>query len=225
MTPIDIPWLLGIVGKAGEIALSHFGRTKGTLKSDNSWVTQADLDVEAYLRKELASTFPDDAVLGEEGDDPPPTSSNVWAIDPIDGTRAFNHGLPVWGVSIGLLINGRPPARSFSRFWETSITPTATPLSTTALRSRRRHPFWTPTPCCWSAKAHSNNSGSITRARPSASGRPRRTSVTSRAAVRWAHSTMPPSGTTPRALPSCKCWAFACGISQEGPWTSRSYSG
>ena len=113
VTPIDIPWLLGIVGKAGEIALSHFGRTKGTLKSDNSWVTQADLDVEAYLRKELASTFPDDAVLGEEGDDPPPTSSNVWAIDPIDGTRAFNHGLPVWGVSIGLLINGRPAAGAF----------------------------------------------------------------------------------------------------------------
>ena len=113
MTPIDIPWLLGIVGNAGEIALSHFGRTKGTLKSDNSWVTQADLDVEAYLRRELASTYPDDAVLGEEGDDPPPASPNVWAIDPIDGTRAFNHGLPVWGVSIGLFVNGRPSAGAF----------------------------------------------------------------------------------------------------------------
>ena len=44
MTPIDIQWILSITRKAGDIALSHFGRTKGTLKADNSWVTQADVD-------------------------------------------------------------------------------------------------------------------------------------------------------------------------------------
>ena len=113
MTPIDIRWILNITRKAGEIALSHFGRTIGRLKADNSWVTQADLDVESYLRKELDSARPNDAVLGEEGDDPPPTSPVVWAIDPIDGTRAFNHGLPVWGVSIGLFENGEPTMGAF----------------------------------------------------------------------------------------------------------------
>lgn len=113
MTPIDIRWILGITRKAGEIALSHFGKTKGTLKADDSWVTQADLEVEAYLRKELGSARPNDAILGEEGVDPPPTSPVVWAIDPIDGTRAFNHGLPVWGVSIGVFKNGEPSMGAF----------------------------------------------------------------------------------------------------------------
>ena len=51
MTPIDIQWILSITRKAGDIALSHFGRTKGTLKTDNSWVTQADVDVEGLYQK------------------------------------------------------------------------------------------------------------------------------------------------------------------------------
>ncbi len=113
MTPIEIRWILSIIRKAGEIALSHFGKTKGTLKPDNSWVTQADLDVEAYLRKELDAARPNDAVLGEEGVDPTPNSPVVWAIDPVDGTRAFNHGLPVWGVSIGMFENGEPSMGAF----------------------------------------------------------------------------------------------------------------
>ena len=108
MHDIDINWLLQITEKAGEIALNHFGQTQGTLKPDSSWVTQADLDVETYLRSELEKARPSDDILGEEGDNPPPTSDIVWAIDPIDGTRVFNHGLPVWGISIGALIEGIP---------------------------------------------------------------------------------------------------------------------
>ena len=113
MHDIDTNWLLNITQKAGDIALQHYGQTKGTLKPDNSWVTQADLDVEAYLRSELGKTRPNDAILGEEGDNPPPTSPTVWAIDPIDGTRVFNHGLPVWGVSIGALVEGIPTIGAF----------------------------------------------------------------------------------------------------------------
>lgn len=108
MTPIDIKWILEIAREAGGIALSHFGRTEGKLKADNSWVTQADVDVETLLRREIESRRPNDAILGEEGANPMPLSPVVWAIDPIDGTRAFNHGLPVWGVSIGVFENGEP---------------------------------------------------------------------------------------------------------------------
>ena len=108
MAEIDIDWLLSTVREAGDIALSHFGKTKGSLKPDKSWVTQADLDVEAFLRKELSKTRPNDDILGEEGDDPPPESRIVWAIDPIDGTRAFNLGFPVWGVSVGALMDDIP---------------------------------------------------------------------------------------------------------------------
>ncbi len=113
MHAVDIDWMLHITKTAGNIALDHFGNTTGTLKPDSSWVTQADLDVEAYLRKELAHARPDDAILGEEGDDPPPEVRNVWAIDPVDGTRAFNHGFPIWGVSLGYLQNGIPTAGAF----------------------------------------------------------------------------------------------------------------
>ena len=108
MHDIDINWLLNITEEASTIALEHFGNTKGTLKPDNSWVTQADIDVEKFLRQKLDQKRPNDDILGEEGDDPPPTSSVVWAIDPIDGTRVFNHGLPVWGISIGALVDGIP---------------------------------------------------------------------------------------------------------------------
>jgi myo-inositol-1(or 4)-monophosphatase len=110
---IDLQWLLDIAGQAGSIARSHFGRVAGRLKEDNSLVTQADLAVEAFLREELARARPGEAILGEEGDDPMPDSEIVWAIDPVDGTRAFAHGFPVWGVSIGALVAGRPTVGAF----------------------------------------------------------------------------------------------------------------
>ena len=113
MSDIDMDWLLSTMREAGSIALSHFGKTKGTLKSDASWVTQADLDVEAFLRKELALNRPEDSILGEEGDNPEPESAIVWAIDPVDGTRAFNHGFPIWGVSVGVLHDGIPTLGAF----------------------------------------------------------------------------------------------------------------
>jgi myo-inositol-1(or 4)-monophosphatase len=114
MHDIDINWLLNVTDQASKIALKHFGNTKGTLKPDNSWVTQADIDVEKFLRQELEKKRPSDDILGEEGDDPPPTSSVVWAIDPIDGTRVFNHGLPVWGISIGAFVDGIPAIGVFA---------------------------------------------------------------------------------------------------------------
>lgn len=113
-TEIDISWVINIANKAGKIALSHFGNTHGTLKMDNSWVTQADVEVESYIRKELVAKRPKDSILGEEEYNPYPESPMVWAVDPIDGTRAFNHGFPVWGISIGLLENGIPRLGVFS---------------------------------------------------------------------------------------------------------------
>ena len=113
MPDIDTDWLHRTIRKAGDIALSHFGRTRGTLKPDNSWVTRADIEVETCLREELALARPHDAILGEEGDNPRPRSPVVWAIDPIDGTRAFNHGLPVWGISIGMFLDGVPTIGAF----------------------------------------------------------------------------------------------------------------
>ena len=72
-------------------------------------VTEADRAVEQELRTNLLARFPDHAVLGEEfgltGEGP-----CRWIIDPIDGTRAFITGQPMWGTLLGLQINGEPVA-------------------------------------------------------------------------------------------------------------------
>lgn len=113
MHDVDIDWLLNVVREAGDIALSYFGRSTGTVKPDSSWVTEADLAVESAVRKALLETRLGEAILGEEGQDGPPDSRVVWAIDPIDGTRAFNHGFPVWGISVGMLVDGVPVVGAF----------------------------------------------------------------------------------------------------------------
>jgi len=71
-------------------------------------VTAADRDAEAAMRRLIAETYPDHGVIGEEYGSDRPEADNVWVLDPIDGTRAFISGLPVWGILIGLFEEGRP---------------------------------------------------------------------------------------------------------------------
>ena len=68
-------------------------------KSDDSPVTMADKSVELALRQAIAARFPDDDILGEEHADQRGSSGYGWVIDPIDGTRAFISGRPVFGTS------------------------------------------------------------------------------------------------------------------------------
>lgn len=76
-------------------------------KADSSPVTRADREIEAALRDILDEALPDHAVIGEEmggaADHPGP----LWILDPIDGTKAFATGTPVFGTLIGLAIDGR----------------------------------------------------------------------------------------------------------------------
>jgi myo-inositol-1(or 4)-monophosphatase len=71
-------------------------------------VTEADKGAERAMRALIESTFPDHGVLGEEFGETPGRSGYQWILDPIDGTRAFISGLPLWGVLIGLYYEGRP---------------------------------------------------------------------------------------------------------------------
>jgi histidinol phosphatase-like enzyme (inositol monophosphatase family) len=73
-------------------------------------VTEADREAERAIRALLAERFPDHGVIGEELDDKPATGRFSWIIDPIDGTRAFIAGVPVWGTLLGLLVDGRAVA-------------------------------------------------------------------------------------------------------------------
>ena len=71
-------------------------------------VTQADQEAEAALRRLIAARYPDHGVIGEEYGEDRPDAEHVWILDPIDGTRAFIAGLPVWTNLIALSTEGRP---------------------------------------------------------------------------------------------------------------------
>lgn len=90
---------------AGEITLKYFRKTPETsTKTDGSYVTIADREAEAYMRRHIAARFPDDGILGEEEGESHGRSGRRWIIDPIDGTFAFVHGVPFYGVLIGVEI-------------------------------------------------------------------------------------------------------------------------
>ncbi len=92
---------------AGDITLKYFRqRPETSTKSDGSYVTIADREAEAYLRRQIAERFPDDGIVGEEEGESPGRSGRRWIVDPIDGTFAFVHGVPFYGVLIGLEIDG-----------------------------------------------------------------------------------------------------------------------
>ena len=70
-------------------------------------VTEADRACEVLIRRRLAEARPDDAVLGEEGEDVPGTSGVRWVVDPIDGTVNYLYGLPECAVSVAAEVDGR----------------------------------------------------------------------------------------------------------------------
>lgn len=71
-------------------------------------VTQADREAEAAIRRLIAERYPDHGVIGEEYGEDRPDADHVWVLDPIDGTRAFISGLPLWTTLVALRAGGRP---------------------------------------------------------------------------------------------------------------------
>lgn len=76
------------------------------LKADASPVTIADRGAEEMLRRDLLAAFPQDAVMGEEFGETLGTSGYRWVLDPVDGTKSFVHGVPLFGMLIGLQFGG-----------------------------------------------------------------------------------------------------------------------
>jgi myo-inositol-1(or 4)-monophosphatase len=71
-------------------------------------VTIADRDAEAAMRRLIKANFPEHGIIGEEYGAEREDADFVWVLDPIDGTRSFISGLPVWGTLIGLQREGKP---------------------------------------------------------------------------------------------------------------------
>ena len=88
----------------GQTALRHFrGAVTVERKSDGSPVTIADREAERSARDWIARRFPDDGILGEEFGETPGNSGRRWLLDPIDGTRTFVRGVPLWGSLIAII--------------------------------------------------------------------------------------------------------------------------
>jgi myo-inositol-1(or 4)-monophosphatase len=96
--------------RAGRIALDH--RARGVAKLDKGGgqlVTAADLEIDAFLREELARAFPGDSVVSEEAPSPAGRTAahRLWIVDPIDSTSDFAAGGDEFSISIGLAVDGR----------------------------------------------------------------------------------------------------------------------
>ena len=106
----DLKLALSLAAEADSLTLSRFGALdlRVETKPDLTPVTDADHDVELTLRKRLAYHRPDDSVLGEELGGTAAFTGRQWVIDPIDGTKNFVRGVPVWATLIALMQDGVP---------------------------------------------------------------------------------------------------------------------
>jgi len=104
---IKIDLLRSWIMDAGKIALSQAAYRQVEFKADLTPVTQIDHQVETFLAERILKHYPGHGILAEEGSSQP-GSEFTWIIDPIDGTRAFSSGLPVWGISVGVFHQGKP---------------------------------------------------------------------------------------------------------------------
>lgn len=101
--------------EAGRLTLRWFQAAPDVdLKADGSPVTDADRGAEEMIRRIVRARFPDDGVMGEEYGEEPGRSGRRWIIDPIDGTRSFVHGVPLYGVMVALEADGQPVASAVS---------------------------------------------------------------------------------------------------------------
>jgi len=93
--------------RAGAVSLKYFDTDVAVeWKADESPVTVADRETEQHLRSALHKAFPGDGFLGEEYGDTPGSTGYRWIIDPIDGTRSFVRGVPIWATMVGLEYKG-----------------------------------------------------------------------------------------------------------------------
>lgn len=109
----DVEFVRNLAERAGTLALASLRSLEHEFKPDASLVTNIDRAVEERIRREIAERFPGDAFYGEEFGGDPRGADRLWVVDPIDGTTNMFTGLPIWGVSIGLVVGGNPAFGAF----------------------------------------------------------------------------------------------------------------
>lgn len=102
-----------VARKAGQLGLEYFRRLDTltiTAKGHQDLVSEADRDVETLIRKEIAKSYPDDGILGEEHGVVEGSTGYTWVIDPIDGTANFVAAIPQWCIIVACVHNGETVA-------------------------------------------------------------------------------------------------------------------
>jgi histidinol-phosphatase len=99
-----------IAHDAGDVTLRYFRRDDLQIesKADKSPVTAADRAAEELLRKRIRVRFPEDGIIGEELGTHDGTSGYQWVLDPIDGTKSFIHGVPLYTTLVAVLKDDEP---------------------------------------------------------------------------------------------------------------------
>ncbi len=92
---------------AGRVTLRYFrNELEASFKEDESPVTRADIEAEELIRSRIERDLPDHDIVGEEGGESLSGSRFRWFVDPIDGTKSFVRGVPLYGVLMGLEVDG-----------------------------------------------------------------------------------------------------------------------
>ncbi|ABL65816.1 histidinol-phosphatase [Chlorobium phaeobacteroides] len=109
MSP-ELQLALELADRAGRLTLEYFNRKSLQVfsKRDATPVTEADRNAEILIREGISARYPRDGLLGEEFDEKHADNGRRWIIDPIDGTKSFIHGVPLYGVLIALEEEGLP---------------------------------------------------------------------------------------------------------------------
>lgn len=113
MTVIDFTAFIGQLATASGKTILPFFRTSLGVENKNSGhdldpVTEADRAAEAVMRRMIKDSFPQHGIVGEEFGSERAEADYVWVLDPIDGTKSFIAGLPIWGTLIALMHRGAP---------------------------------------------------------------------------------------------------------------------
>ena len=113
-TDTALQFIRPLLLEAGDLALAarhDLGQVQ--IKADETPVTQVDRAIEALLVGHIHREFPHHRIRAEEGGRGSGDAEFTWVIDPLDGTRAYISGLPIWGISAGLLRDQEPLAGAF----------------------------------------------------------------------------------------------------------------
>jgi len=108
--PDLVEFAIDVAREAGLLTLDWFQSESLMIdhKPDGSPITAADLAAETLMRSRITERFPDDTIIGEEHGDTPGTSGRTWVIDPIDGTKAFTRGVPLFANLIAMIDSHGP---------------------------------------------------------------------------------------------------------------------